>query len=331
MNISQNNEVDGNAADPDRRDSQLQASSSTTTTAKTASAASNPQPPPPPSSCFGHFDRLDADYTPKPGSRTVVLYHDSDAASSASSIERAAAKEARVTKLRQPSSRGVRDGRAAGGLLNESIEEEKEGGDGVNLRSRDKETSGAVGSVDAARTNAGLHITQNELSPPGDNDEDMAIDPSGVTTGEHGGVRDAQSTIDYVADGTSSSTTTPPSPGRLLTSLRVSDNAVPRLGARDIYFAGRLASACVILIRDGRISQAGWLGQWSVDMVGKELWDRMVVQHASAPRDVRDDEEWVRYLLGEVAIVLGHIDARRSRELQQMVLGWQAAGILSNA
>lgn len=260
----------------------------------------------------------------------MVLYYDSDAASSASSIERAAAsKEARITKLRQPS-RGVRDVGAAGGLLNESIEEEKEGGDGVNLQTRDKERSDAVGSVDAVRTNAGLRITQNELTPPGDNDEDMAIDPSEVTTGEHGGVRDAQSTINYVADGTSS-TTTPPSPGRLLTSLRVSDNAVPRLGARDIYFAGRLASACVILIRDGRIAQAGWLGQWSVDMVGKELWDRMVVQHASAPRDVRDNEGWVRYLLGEVAIVLGHIDARRSRELQQMVLGWQAAGILSNA
>lgn len=297
-------------------------------TAKTASAALKPQPPPPPSSCLGHFDRLDADYTPKPGSRTVVLYYDSDAASSASSIERAAAKEATITKLRQPS-RGVRDGRAAGGLLDQSIEEEKEGGDGVNLQTRDKERSDAVGSVDAVRTNAGLPITQNELTPPVDNDEDMEIDPSGVT-GEHGGVRDAQSTMDYGADGTPS-TTAPPSPEGWLTSFRVSDNAVPRLGARDIYFAGRLASACVILIRDGRISQAGWLGQWSVDMVGKELWDRMVVQYASAPREEGDDERWVCYLLGEVAIVLRHIDAGRSRELQQMVLGWQAAGILSNA
>lgn len=341
---SQNNAGDDKGeAEPDRRDSQLQPPSTTTTT-KAADIASLPQSPPKPllTSCFGHFDRLDLEYTPIPGERTVVLYWDSDGDSTTSSIKRvakqAANQEAHVTRFRKAASSDViviSDGEVSGRSPSEDAEGETD--DDIELPVRTQgvgnakpataaaaaDAAGSQGSVDVAWENDGYTNAHDDVSSMRDKGKERAIDDAGNTT-----TTNQENAAGSSMDGATGEAWMPRSPGGLLTYLEVSENTVTLSEAEDVYFAGRLASACVILIRDGLIGEASRLGQWSVNLVGKELWDRMVMVYASEARDDNDDERWVRYILGEVVLVLGKMDATKSAELQQMVVGWQAAGIL---
>lgn len=79
------------------------------------------------------------------------------------------------------------------------------------------------------------------------------------------------------------------SPEYMLMSLRVSEDAERQPLAEDLYFAGRLAATCVILMRDEQLHAAKVLGQWSVDLVGKRHWNKMVDYHSTAPRDDNDN------------------------------------------
>jgi hypothetical protein len=80
-----------------------------------------------------------------------------------------------------------------------------------------------------------------------------------------------------------------PAPWNILTSLRVSDDAERRPQAEDLYFASRLAATCVIMLRDGLEDAARVLGQWSIDLVGRRLWYKMVESYITTPRDDNDN------------------------------------------
>jgi hypothetical protein len=75
-----------------------------------------------------------------------------------------------------------------------------------------------------------------------------------------------------------------PAPWNILTSLRVSRDAERQPEAEDPYYAARLAATCVILLRDEKEEAAKVLGQWSIDLVGRRLWYRMVEAYITTPR-----------------------------------------------
>lgn len=119
-----------------------------------------------------------------------------------------------------------------------------------------------------------------------------------------------------------------PEPWNLLSSLRVSDDAERQPLAEDLYFAGRLAATCVILLRDGMLDAAKVLGQWSVDLVGKRNWNKMVESYSTAPRDKNDNGAWMAYLLAEVDINLRKFDEEKAKELRDFVGELQEFGIV---
>lgn len=80
-----------------------------------------------------------------------------------------------------------------------------------------------------------------------------------------------------------------PAPWNILTSLRVLDEAKRQPQAEDPYFAARLAATCVILLRDELEDAARVLGQWSVNLVGRRHWYRMVENYITTPRDDNDN------------------------------------------
>lgn len=80
-----------------------------------------------------------------------------------------------------------------------------------------------------------------------------------------------------------------PAPWNILTSLRVLDEAERQPQAEDPYFAARLASTCVILLRDGLEEAAQVLGQWSINLVGRRHWYRMVENYLTTPRDENEN------------------------------------------
>lgn len=80
-----------------------------------------------------------------------------------------------------------------------------------------------------------------------------------------------------------------PAPWNILTSLRVSDDAERQPQAEDLYFASRLAATCVIMLRDELEDAARVLGQWSIDLVGRRLWYKMVESYITTPRDENDN------------------------------------------
>jgi len=119
-----------------------------------------------------------------------------------------------------------------------------------------------------------------------------------------------------------------PEPWNLLSLLRVSDDAERQPLAEDLYFAGRLAATCVILLRDGMLDEAKVLGQWSVDLVGKRNWNKMVESYSTAPRDKNDNGAWMAYLLAEVDINLRKFDEEKAKELRDFVGELQEFGIV---
>lgn len=80
-----------------------------------------------------------------------------------------------------------------------------------------------------------------------------------------------------------------PAPWNILTSLQVLDEAERQPQAEDPYFAARLASTCVILLRDGLEDAAQVLGQWSINLVGRRHWHRMVENYLTTPRDENEN------------------------------------------
>jgi hypothetical protein len=120
----------------------------------------------------------------------------------------------------------------------------------------------------------------------------------------------------------------PQSPKRLLKKLRVSRTAVHLPECEDPFFAGRLAATSVIMVRDGLLAEAERLGRWSVNLVGKKQWDRMVECYGSAPRLDSEDRNWMASMLDDVHTSLRPVDEEKAAELRGMSSEWQVMGIL---
>lgn len=118
------------------------------------------------------------------------------------------------------------------------------------------------------------------------------------------------------------------SPKSILKKLRVSHTATLLPGGEDPFFAGRLAATSVIMVREGQLAEAKRLGRWSVDLVGKREWDKMVENFGSAPRLDGDDADWMASMLDDVDTALRSIDEERAAELRGMRLEWQHMGVL---
>lgn len=115
-----------------------------------------------------------------------------------------------------------------------------------------------------------------------------------------------------------------------LTGLQPSDRRVLEAG-EDIYFATRLASACVTLYGRGWASKIKTLARWSVDLVGKSMWDKVVLDFGEAANESEDDEKWASFLLAEVIINLKKLDEGRAAELREMVTALEEDGVLPEA
>jgi hypothetical protein len=123
-------------------------------------------------------------------------------------------------------------------------------------------------------------------------------------------------------------TSSPNPPMCMLRRLRVSRTAVQIPKCEDPFFAGRLAATSVIMVHDGLFAEADRLGRWSVNLVGKKMWDKMAECYGSAPRLVTDDRNWMSSLLDDVHTRLRLIDEERAAELRGMSLKWQDMGII---
>ena len=173
-----------------------------------------------PTSCFGHFDRLNIEYTPKPKKKArVVVHHDGPVAawSNASAL---------------------RD---------------------VGMSSRDSAEQYALGETETS-----VKDGEVPLSEPRAQATREPLPEDDFNTDDEGG--------EY------------PAPWDILTSLRISSDAERQPEAEDPYFAARLAATCVILLRDELEEAARALGQWSIDLVGRRLWYRIVEDYITTPR-----------------------------------------------
>jgi hypothetical protein len=204
-----------------------------------------------PTTCFGHFDRLDIEYTPLPKTKArVVVYHDDP---NAAWWNAAALRDAGISS--QDFAARCRLGGAEASLEDGEVR--------VGSRWHDESAASSMQDADGDTDEEILPTKQRAASSRAPLvEEDTAMEYEGVQLSE---------------------------PWNLLTSLQVSDDAERVPLAEDLYFAGRLASTCVILLCDGMVDAAKVLGQWSVDLVGKRNWDNMVVSYCTAPRDENDN------------------------------------------
>lgn len=226
-----------------RRDSRWKYPPTSQPTAKAAAVET-------PTSCFGHFDRLDIEYTPKPKtSARVVVYHDGPVAAWSNTD---ALRGAGI------SSRDFAE-QCALGETESSVED---GSTGRPSLRRPGSASSSMQDADAA--------TDEEKSPTEQRAEATRalLEEAFITDDEEG---------EY------------PAPWNILTSLRVLDDAERQPQAEDLYFAARLAATCVILLRDELEDAARVLGQWSINLVGRRHWYRMVENYITTPRDDNDN------------------------------------------
>jgi len=246
-----------------------------------------------PTSCFGHFDRLDVEYTPKPAAQVMIrVIHDWR----------------------------VDDAWTSPPLLM----------DGGRSRRQDSVATTAAAAAERSikrwegrRTPTGdTHIVFDMSSDVEDDDE--APDRTSLSRTMSLEAEDPQQE-QYDPP---SPTLPSHSPRRVLKKLRRSHTAVRILRAEDPYFAGRLAQISVFMIHEGQMVEAERLGRWSVDLVGKYEWDRKVEDYGSEPRLETDNGELVNLLLDDLDMNLSPVDEARAAELRGMSLEWQDMGIL---
>jgi hypothetical protein len=290
VTFSDTSESDTSSSDDTepRRDSQWK--SPPAQTAKTADDET-------PTSCFGHFDRLDVEYTPKPTTKArVVVYHDGPIAAWSWSN----------TAVLRDTGIASQDFAARCGIDGMEGVVEEGGGEAVS-QERAELAASSMQDVDA---DAG------EEEPPTERQIESLKQELEVKLKEEEYAAMTTEQVELSA------------PLNMLTSLQVSDDAERVLLAEDLYFAGRLAATCVILQLDGMDRAAEVLGQWSVDLVGKRYWDKMVVSYGTAPRHENETGDWMAYLLGEVDINLRKFDEGKAKELRDFVGELQEFGII---
>jgi len=250
----------------------------------------------PTTSCFGHFDRLDIEYTPKLTTKArVVVYHDgpNDAWSWSNT---AVLKDAGIASQDFAARCGI-DGM-------EGVVEEGEAEAISQGRAQPAASSTHDADEEELSTEQQIELIKQALNGKLKEEEYAAMD------------NEASEEVELSE------------PLKMLTSLQVSDDAERVLQAEDLYFAGRLAATCMILQLDGMDRAAEVLGQWSVDLVGKRYWDEMVVSYGTAPRHENETGDWIAYLLGEVDINLQKFDEGKAKELRDFVGELQEFGII---
>jgi hypothetical protein len=250
-------------------------------------------------SCAGHFDRLDGEYAPKPTSQArVYVYHGESVVASWSG----------TPLLQQDGDSKLWDNVFAAGKRSRQLELDDS-----------SETEGR-------RTPK--RIPRIVLSAPSDGEdggvsEEIRLQPSRTLLSSE--VERPRRQLRSSHPHTISS---PQSPKRLLKKLRVSRTAVHLPQCEDPFFAGRLAATSVIMVREGLLAEAERLGRWSVNLVGKKQWDKMVECYDSAPRLDSDDRNWMASMLDDVHTSLRPVDEERAAELRAMSSEWQVMGIL---
>jgi hypothetical protein len=187
---------------------------------------------------------LDIEYTPKPTAKARVVVYHDDPVAAGSNAS--ALKEAGISSQDFAEQCALEETRV-------------EGGDSAAVSQWYAEsTDSAMQDADAA-TDEEVPPSQQRAQPT------RAPLPEGdFNTDDEGGVY--------------------PAPWNILTSLRVSSDAERQPEAEDPYYAARLAATCVILLRDELEEAAKVLGQWSIDLVGRRLWYKMVEAYITTPR-----------------------------------------------
>lgn len=248
----------------------------------------NDEPP----SCFGHFDRLDVEYTPKPAAQAQVwVIHDGRS-------EDAWTNPPLLQNNRN--SRRWDSSAAAAAATERSI---RHYSDPEESETEGRRTPTREGEV-------GFDVGEEE-------DDDEAPDEDPLSS--------RASSLEAEED---TPTLSPQSPRRMLKKLRVSHTAVRVPQAEDPYFAGRLAQMSLLMIHDGHMVEAKRLGRWGIDLVGEKEWDKVVEYYGSEPRLETDNGDLMVLILLDVDINLRPIDEARAEELRGMSLEWQDMGIL---
>jgi hypothetical protein len=254
-----------------------------------------------PTSCIGHFDRMDAEYAPKPTKQArVYVFYDEDPVASWSGTPLLQQNE---VSRRWDAMVADRKRARELGLLEDSSETE----------GRRTPPGGAPRIV---------------LSGPSDEEEDDQENEE--VPDETSPSRTLESQVEAPRRSPRHSqpptTPSPHSPMDMLKAVRAARTAVHRY--EDPFLAGRLAATSVIMVHDGQLAEAKRLGRWSVDLVGNKEWDKMVDMYGPEPRLKTDDKNWMSSMLDDVHNSLRPIDELRAAELRRMILEWQDMDIL---
>jgi hypothetical protein len=128
------------------------------------------------------------------------------------------------------------------------------------------------------------------------------------------------------ADGNTSDTAAsmppPAAPASMLSSLQSSGrvNAAPKL-IGELSVIGYLIPACVTLFRQDSAAEARKLGQYTIDLVGKEAWNAELPTYMAAPPEP-DDREQVVPLLQAAVKIIAYYDLTCSAFLDGMMYVW---------
>ena len=96
----------------------------------------------------------------------------------------------------------------------------------------------------------------------------------------------------------------PAAPASMLWSLRPSQRSKqPGEQIHDPSICGRLIAVTVILFRMGKANHASNLGQFTIDLIGKELWDQELPTYMNAPPLDDDNDAILPLLKGTVEIL----------------------------
>lgn len=293
---------DGAAVDEQRRDSQWIYSSESSEGEK-------------PTSCFGHFDRLDLEYTPRPVTRArVIVYHDGPIADWSSRPPGLSTAVANQDFAAMTTEDGGLDGFARGSSRTKAVS-------GPDMMQGGL-MSGGLGSRQSPSTDAQRPDSRQSWLGSAQAACDREVPSPAQLDG-------ATSLLMEDADAACKEELRPDSLGHLLAIQRSKSATAGRLTVtEDPYFAGRLAYTALIMLRDGLMVEARRLAQWSVNLVGNEEWRKMVENHGSAPKHEDDDSFWMAWMLGEVDVNLRKVDVRKADELRHLVSQWTRLGIL---
>lgn len=88
--------------------------------------------------------------------------------------------------------------------------------------------------------------------------------------------------------------------------------------AKDLSVRCRLASVAVTLFRVGRANDACEIGQFAVDLLGKQMWDEVVKEYLET-EEAPNALAWVNWCLQEVVGILTPVEKGASERLETLL------------